>query len=385
VSAVAGDPLAARRYAIEHSGWGQDFDFVQPHNLAFWVYCLLVVSGATVLWGQVRFAAAAYPAALVSGLVVFGLLAVVYLWFIHHEDRYATVPGKLAVAAFVYGAVAAIGAFALYGNGAVTALYAKVFGADFAFDWSAALTAPIDEELAKGSGIVLLLLLAPRLIRSPFDGLIVGAFLGLGFQIVEDISYASLSAASDFGEPGATADTLLVRTLSSVSSHWMFSAIFCAGVIWFVGRPDAPARRGLGLGLMATAMLLHGTWDAIAPIAGGSALGYVLPIGVTAVGVAVVVWIYRTTVPIERTWMREIMAPEVEIGIIDKAELDALAGGRRTRNAYVRAAAGERSARHVLTAASDLAHQLARDGGAATPAVDRARNEVTRLRAVNAG
>jgi hypothetical protein len=83
--------------------------------------------------------------------------------------------------------------------------------------------------------------------------------------------------------------------------------------------------------------------------------------------------------------MREIMAPEVELGVIGNAELDALTGGRSTRNAYIHAAGRERSARHVLTAASDLAHQLARDGGADTPAVHHARNEVMRLRVVNAG
>ena len=38
-----------RRRAIEQSGWGEDFHLFQPHNLAFWVYCLLVVAGAVVL------------------------------------------------------------------------------------------------------------------------------------------------------------------------------------------------------------------------------------------------------------------------------------------------------------------------------------------------
>jgi protease PrsW len=82
-------------------------------------------------------------------VIAFGLLAVAYLWFIHYEDRYTTVPRKLAAAGFVWGAVAAIGAFALFGNDAVMNLYAKTFGASFAFDWGAALTAPINEELAK--------------------------------------------------------------------------------------------------------------------------------------------------------------------------------------------------------------------------------------------
>src|SRR5579864_5598612 len=63
-----------RLRAIEQSGWGEEFRLVQPHNLAFWVYCLLVVFGAIVLSGQVSIAAAAYSGALTTGIIAFGLL-----------------------------------------------------------------------------------------------------------------------------------------------------------------------------------------------------------------------------------------------------------------------------------------------------------------------
>ena len=154
---------------------------------------------------------------------------------LHHEDRFTTVPGKLALAAFVFGALGSIGAFAMYGNNAVLNLWSKLLGADFAYDWSAALTAPFIEETAKGAGVLLLLVLAPRLIRSPFDGLIVGAFVGLGFQIVEDVSYSYEGAASAFGDNGAAVKTSLARVLFSIPSHWLFTAIFGAGLIWFLG------------------------------------------------------------------------------------------------------------------------------------------------------
>ena len=48
-----------RRRAIEQSGFGEEFHLVQPRNLAFWVYCLLVFAGAVVLSGQISIAAAA--------------------------------------------------------------------------------------------------------------------------------------------------------------------------------------------------------------------------------------------------------------------------------------------------------------------------------------
>ena len=39
----------------------------------------------------------------------------------------------------------------------------------------------------------------PRVIRTAYDGFIVGAFTGLGFEILEDIYYALNSAPDEFG------------------------------------------------------------------------------------------------------------------------------------------------------------------------------------------
>ena len=369
-----------RRRAIEQSGWGEEFHLVQPQNLAFWVYCLLVAAGVLVISGQVSIAAAAYSGALTGGIIAFGLMAVAYLWFIHHEDRYTTVPRKLAAAGFVWGGVGAIGAFALLGNDAVMSLYSKTFGASFAFDRGAALTAPIDEELAKGAGVLLLIVLAPRLIRSPFDGLILGAFVGLGFQISEDISYAWIGAANSFGDLGAAWSTILVRILASIPSHWMYTGIFGAGLIWFIGRPEVPSRKGLGAGLMLTAMLMHGLWDAGAAIAGDNVIS-IVPGIVVFVLISVFVWVYGNSASIEREWMRELMAPEVELGVVTPDELDALAGSRSALKTYVRSQPSRRTAERVLEAETDLAHQIARDGGAEAAAVEQARVAVAQARA----
>ena len=368
-----------RRRAIDQSGWGEAFHLVQPRNLAFWVYCVLVAAGMFVISGQLSIAAAAYSGALTSGIIAFGLLAVAYLWFIHYEDRYTTVPGKLAAVGFVWGGVGAIGAFALLGNDAVLSLYSKAFGASFAFDWGAALTAPINEELAKGAGVLLLLVLAPRLIRSPFDGLILGAFIGLGFQISEDISYAWIGAANSFGDVGAAWQTIIARTLGSIPSHWMYTGIFGAGLIWFIGRPDVPARKGLGAGLMLTAMVMHGLWDASAAIAGDNVIS-ILPGIIALVLISVFVWVYENSEGIEREWMRELMAPEVDRGVVTPDELDALAGTRSTLKTYVRSQPSRRTAKRVLGAETDLVHQIARDGGAETVAVQRARVTVAQAR-----
>jgi hypothetical protein len=220
------------------------------------------------------------------------------------------------------------------------------------------------------------------LIRSPFDGLVVGALVGLGFQISEDIGYAFIGAANAFGDVGAAWATIVARTLASIPSHWMFSAIFGAGLVWFVGRPEVPARKGLGVGLMLTAMLMHGVWDASAAIGGGGGFAWIVPTTVACGLIGVFVWIYKTTVPVEREWIRELMAPEVQLGVVTPAELDVLAGSRSTLTRYLRTQPSRRRAEHVLASERELAHQIARDGGVETAAVQRARAGVAQARAV---
>ena len=56
--------------------------------------------------------------------------------------------------------------------------------------------------------------------------------------------------------------------VSGVAAHILYSAIFCAGVVYLLGRPAEPRKIGRGLLLIAIPMLLHGTWDSLAAIAG---------------------------------------------------------------------------------------------------------------------
>ena len=133
--------------------------------------------------------------------------------------------------------------------------------------------------------------------------MILGAFIGLGFQILEDITYAMTSASSQFGanQIGASIGTIIVRMVSGVAAHILYSAIFCAGLIYLLGRPAEPRRVGRGLLLMAIPMLLHGIWDSLAAIAGRSALPLMgLLIAVVVLALVIVARVYELTVTRER-------------------------------------------------------------------------------------
>ena len=329
----------------------------------------------------------AYGQAIALAVTSFAIYAALFWWFTQHIDHYAKLPANLMVVAFLWGGFAATWMMAANANGAILALYAKYFGQSWALNWGAGLSAPFTEEVAKGSGLLLLIALAPRQVRTAFDGLILGAFIGLGFQIIEDIHYAMTSASSQFGanQIGASIGTIIVRMVSGVAAHILYSAIFGAGVVYLLGRPAEPRRVGRGLLLIAIPMLLHGVWDSVVATAGGSALALVgLLIAVITIALVIVVRVYELTVRRERDIMRDVMAPEQARNVISAAELDALAGNRKARKRYRKASPNRRErkrSRYVLNAAYDLAHELAGARGADTDRVRFARAEVSRIRA----
>ncbi len=380
-----------RRAAIAEVGWGARVTFFQPRNLAFWVWGVFVVWGA---WRNLQSTVEAryYAPAIGLAFVVFALYGAVFWWFTQHIDRYASHPALLRAMAFLWGGFAATFAIAAPANDALLGIYAKLFGQPFAMDWGPALAAPFTEEWGKGLGILLLIALAPHVMRTAYDGFLAGAFLGLGFQILEDVLYVAQAAPTQLGakQIGVSLGTFAVRMASGIGSHFLFSAIFCTGLVYAIGLPAQPRRLGRGIGLILLAMVLHGVWDGQAAIVaslfdGGAAAAamIVLVFCLPLVGVAIVIRVFGLAVGGERASIRPILAPEVAGGVLTQAEVDAAAGDRKARRRYRKEHHGtgdRRRSRHVLEAVFDLAHELGRTGGESDERVEFARAEVVRLR-----
>jgi RsiW-degrading membrane proteinase PrsW (M82 family) len=385
MAAVTADALERRQTAIATSGWGARFQFVQPRNACFWVYLGLVASGGWYVVNAVSTTAGAFAQAYTTALVTSGLFAAAFLLWLRWADRWERTPVSLAVAAFVGGGLAAPFGIAIVGNAAVMSLYSKLFGQAWATDWQAGLTAPFVEETSKGAVFLLLLGLAPVVIRTVADGLIVGAYVGLGFQILEDLLYAQNEAFAQFGanQADAVLHIFLLRAVTGIPSHALYTALFAAGVIYVLGTPAQPRRLGRGAALMLSAVVLHGVWDSATAI-GGAAFAALILLA-TTVSCLVALWIaVRWAGRRERAFMRDIMAPEVAAGTITETELNALTGHHKERRVALRARSQgvtRRREKHVLRAARDLAADLAAASGGETPEVAHARAEIARLRA----
>lgn len=379
------DALERRRRALEETGWGLPFRLVQPQNLCFWLYVALVGVGLVRLVGYFSQGASVVGAGLAAGAVATAAYGLLFVVLLRRGDHYERQPRSLVLAAFVWGAVPASFLFALTANTAMLSLYPKLFGQAFAADWAPALTAPFTEESSKAAGFVLLLALAPRLVRTPYDAVFLGAFIGLGFQLFEDVLYDYNSAIEGFGadQVGAVFGTFGLRAVSGIFSHTLYSALCCCGVLFLAGTPLQRRRVGAGIGLVVLAMVAHGTWDAIGALGGSTPLGFLGVILFSTSTLVVLFRLLRWTGGTERDELRAVLAPEVANGTLTPEELEAVCAPRRQRKAYVRSGHGHRShrhARHVLHASFDLAHELALARGEDSAGVEHERREIARLR-----
>ena len=385
--------LDARRVeAIEESGWGADFTLFQPRNLAFWVWLIPVVWGVLYFLNDTLSASSYYGPALSLAVVVFALYGAFFWWLTQAADRYSSQPAKLRLVAFLWGAFAATWIMGAPANNALSGIFAKLFGQGFDMDWGASASVWFTEEWSKGIGLLLLIALAPRLVRTAFDGLILGAFIGLGFQILEDVAYIKTAAATGWGtdQIGASVSTFVTRMATGIAGHFLFTGIFCAGLVYLIGRPAEPRRVGRGLLYLVLAMAIHFVWDsksAISALILGKSNAATMVTGllmlvVPIVALAVLAKVFSVTVVNERSFTPAMLEPEVARGVLTDAEVRAASGTRKDRRRYRHSGGGVRGRRHVLDAVFDLTHELGAAGGESTERVVFARSEVRRLRAL---
>jgi RsiW-degrading membrane proteinase PrsW (M82 family) len=216
---------------------------------ALWVVLALVAAGAvriTVIGGEFL---SAYPKATLTATALFALLAVPFWLFLADLDFLEPEPIGMQMLAFGWGALVATSA-----SIAVSPALEGLIGRP-------GLAGPAVEEVTKTLGIVAIVLIGRDQINSVLDGIVYGAIVGLGFQIVEDIVFA-MGAVAQAGHGDSTrpvvATFLLRGFLAGAWSHTLFGALAGAGLGYLVVRRDRGRPRRIGVALLA----VLGAWGA---------------------------------------------------------------------------------------------------------------------------
>ena len=328
--------------------------FFQPRLPAFWLYVAVVALTGIVAIGEQNLFRQMSPGgwALSWGLVILYATPVAVL--IYLLDLYEREPIPLLIAAFVWGAVAAT-TLAAIGNAGWGIVIARVAGPEFASRWTAALTAPFVEEILKGIGVVLIVLIARDEVDDVMDGFVYGALCGLGFTVIEDVFYF---IAVFGGDVGGVLRGFFVRVIASgLYSHVLYTGLVGMAIALVTTRRDArPLRGRLRLaGLLAGAAVFgHFLWDSpileFFPAQPWEGVDWLLiPVATAVKGVPLLLFVVlaiRLAHARERRWLHETLVSELGEEAVTPHEL-AILESRRLRlqtRRELRRRAGERAA-----------------------------------------
>jgi RsiW-degrading membrane proteinase PrsW (M82 family) len=359
-----------------------------------WLLVGLLVIGAVRLGAMVTAPLARYPVAMTTAFVLFALYAVPFVIFILGLDQHEREPPLLLAAAFAWGAVV-VTAAAVPANVAADSLVAKVVSPRFAALWGPAIAGPTVEEPLKLLGILVVALLGAAQLNSVVDGIGYGAMVGLGYQVMENISYAAVAVQTagtgDRIEP--VFSTFVVRgVLGGPWSHTAFTALAGAGIGYAVVRVDRSpaARAGAAALCLAGAWLGHFGWNSPL-LADGFGLGTPGQLVVLVVKGGPVLALALVLVHLARRregdYYATLLSGLADSRIVTPTERHAISSpaGRAAlrRAAYARAgAAGDRAVRRLQECQARLAIELSRGpaGGGLSPAASARACEVLQAR-----
>ncbi|WP_250009712.1 PrsW family intramembrane metalloprotease [Actinoplanes sp. M2I2] len=240
--------------------------FFQPRRFAFWLLIFLLANGLFSVSRELYQGSQVVPVTVLLGLLVWTLYTAIPLWFFHQQlDLFAQHPPLGFVLAFAYGS---LGAIYLAGpvNTEFLSVLSKTTSPEFSDDWGAAIVGPTTEETLKILGVILLVLIARTQFRTLLAAASIGALVGLGFQISEDLSY-TLSQGLSYPSPNEITPVLqivLVRgILSGLWSHALFTSIAAIGVGYFLTRRHKPfgVRLAVAVGFFLIAWSMHFLWN----------------------------------------------------------------------------------------------------------------------------
>jgi len=298
-----------------------------PRSVGWWLFVVCTAVGG---WIMVTSLAPAFQRYAVTGVLAIALSVPMFflIWYLVRAMQIVTRPARSAsVAAVVWGAAAATGLFALNANGAIMLALAQHVSLDFANAWGAAIAAPLTEETGKLLGVVAVVVASRSWLRGPMDGLLLGALVGLGFLLAENVLYAFNVTVMSFGENQAIATGAIyfVRTgLFWPISHAIFTAFAGAALGFLLGRPAA-RRYGWGALCLALAYGVHFVWNS--PILPG-----ILARMAFATAIPFILWgVITVARRAEHAWVRGVLATEVAAGTIPAEWVDWLGGSLRAR------------------------------------------------------
>ena len=299
---------------------------------------------------------------------------VIYVLIFYWADRYEREPLWLTTVAFIWGAVPAI--------------IVSIIG-EFVLGWQSidapdsvagaivngAIIAPIVEELAKGTALLLIFWFMRHEFDGVLDGVVYGALIGFGFAMTENFFY--FVGAYDEGGYGQLSFVIFLRAVLFGLNHAFYTGLtgIGLGMARWVHRRSSRVLWSL-FGLLA-AIVTHSLHNLGAGLAAYNLIGLGLSLVVAAAGVLLIFVAVILSWRQERHYLRLELAEEIGV-LLDAQEYEEIT--RRWRNPLRkggRTAQAQARRRHDLVELALKKGRLRNGAGDESPALVQ---EITRLR-----
>lgn len=263
------------------------------------------------------------PLTAIMASVVAFTPAVIYILPLIFLDRYDPEPPWLIASAFAWGAIVSIVFSAIVNDligGIVGAIAQNPVIGHLA---SVVISAPIFEELSKGVGVVLIMIIFRREFDDILDGIVYGSIVGLGFATVENVLYYGRGVNAG---AGSLVFLLLVRGIMSPFIHSTFTSMTGIGCGISRESHNTIVRILAPIGGYIGAVALHMGWNGVistlVPVLFGEAgfwiAYFVLAVPFFLIFVGFCVYTMRR----QNKILREMLAIDTARGLITQEQMD---------------------------------------------------------------
>lgn len=391
-----GTPLGGA--ARSRPAWGVQASLIQPSQPAFWLYLTLLAIGGYLFIHEQSLMSSLMTAWLLSWALVLAY-AVPVAVIVYRLDLFEREPKLVLAAAVVWGGIIAT-SMAAQANDAWLSILGKVASPDLASQWGAAIVGPGVEETLKLAGVVTLFLIVPGEFDGLMDGFVYGAVVGLGFTVVEDVSYfitAVAAAPGTFDQSGPVFDTFLVRVVGGgLYGHVLFTGLTGLGFAYIATRRSVALSARLWRGglCIVAGVAAHAIWNSpwmedILATSGGadpSTLQWLEYGAVKGLPFLILLGLLvRLATRSEEEAFREIVAGEPDPWVITEPEITSLQSlwSRRAARGEVgraRGPAGSRALGRLQAAQIEYAMIRSRTDSHTDPAVEAQRQKIRWIR-----
>ena len=257
---------------------------------------------------------------MIIGLVCASLPVPIYIMLLLWMDRYEAEPLWMLATAFLWGALVAVFIAIILNtiNGAIVA--AATRSDEIGQNFGAVISAPIVEESAKASILLILFLWKKDEFDGILDGIIYAGMVGLGFAMTENILYYGRAVQ---GGINALTIIFVLRGMAAPFSHPLFTSMTGIGLGWSRQSNNGFVKLVMPVLGFMLAILLHATWNGTATFGGpaGFFAGYFIIMGPAFIITLMVIFFSLRR---EGRIVRQFLYPDYQKGFFDALEYEKL-------------------------------------------------------------